>query len=472
MQNTDFKNLFSTTDSILICDTSGKVLYYEDFNDNISSLKNVPNIIGRTIFELYPFIKEDEFTVIKSIKLKKPIFNEYQTYIIDGVQRQSINSAYPLLNENGVIGAISLTNEIDTLSDNTASSKKSPINFISTAKYDFQHILTNNDVFLKKLSDLKRFAKGESSILIYGETGTGKELIAHTLHNNSKRKSKPFVVQNCAAIPENLAESLFFGAMKGAYTGAIDKAGLFEVANGGTIFLDEVNSLPYNLQGKLLRTLETGTITKIGSSHEKNVDVRIITSTNEDLSIKVDNGEFRKDLYYRLNIINFTIPPLRERLDDISLLAEYFLNNYKLMLNKHIEGISDELMSFFYSYSWPGNIREFKNTMEYIVNYAENPVLTPSMLPDYLINPTKNEHAKEEFTYSHSPLNILKQGVKTTPIPKASYSTTLQEQIESLEKEVISSALIDFKYNISKIATTLGISRKTLYSKLEKYNLM
>ena len=340
----NLKNLFYDSDLILIIDKSGKVMYYDDFNDNLNMLKK-ENVIGKSIFELYPYFNREDFTVFKAIDQKKPILNEYQSFTVNNIKRNCLNSAFPLINDSGVVGCIIISIEL-TSKQNKKREKR------ITSKYSFDDIITKNIEFKKRIEDLKKVSLNDSNVLILGETGTGKELIAHAIHGNSKRRHRPFIIQNCAAIPSTIMESLLFGTAKGSFTGSIDNEGLFEAASGGTIFLDEINSMSYDLQSKILRVIENKCITRIGESIEREFDIRIIASTNEKLDLKVKEGKFRPDLYYRLNVISFTIPPLRERKDDLMILTEYYINYYNARLNKKIKGIDDDVLNIFYNYDW------------------------------------------------------------------------------------------------------------------------
>ena len=303
MVNADkvFSEMFNHNDLILICDVHGKIMFYEDHNDQINMMKS-EKAIGKSVFDLYPFFKREDFTLFKAIDTKRPVVNELQQFEVNGIPKKALNSAYPLMNECGIIGCLVMSVELD----NKQGKRKRPS---VTAKYNFSDIITQNEAFLSSFEKLARLAKSDSNILIYGETGTGKELFAHTIHANSIRCNNPFIIQNCAAIPSNLIEGILFGAAKGSFTGAIDKPGLFEVASGGTLFLDEINSISLELQSKLLRAIETRSIRRVGESYERETDVRILASSNEPLDKKVQKGEFRKDLFYRLNVASFSIPP-------------------------------------------------------------------------------------------------------------------------------------------------------------------
>jgi len=439
LNSNGLKELFYDSDLILIIDKNGKVMYYDDYDDNLNMLKK-ENVVGRSIFELYPFFKREDFTVFRAMDGKEPILNEYQTFTVDGNKKNCLNNAFPLINETGVIGGIVISVELSSKAVKRKIRK-------STSRYDFEDIITENQEFRKSLEILKKVSKSESNVLIIGETGTGKELIAHSIHSNSSRRNKPFIIQNCAAIPSSIMESILFGTAKGSFTGSMDKEGLFESANGGTIFLDEINSVPYDLQSKLLRTLENKNIMRIGENIEREIDIRIIASTNEDLARKVDKGEFRADLYYRLNVISFNIPPLKERKEDIKVLVDYYINQYNSILNKNITGISKDVLQILNDYDWKGNVRELKNVIEYALNFSEDGILNMDSLPQYLMK-TINSEKKERLT-----------------------GGSLTTMVDNYECKLIKDALESCKYNILKTAEFLNIPRQTLYYKLKKYNI-
>lgn len=440
MENIEFKDLFYDSDLILIIDKNGKVLYYNDYDDNLNMLKK-ENVIGRSIFELYPFFSRKDFTVFKAMDRKEPILNEYQSFTVNGKKINCVNNAFPLINETGVIGGIVISVELTSKSEKRKIKK-------ATSRYGFEDKITVDPIFKKNLEILKRVSKSDSNVLIMGETGTGKELIAHSIHSNSNRRNKPFVIQNCAAIPSTIMESILFGTSKGSFTGAIDKEGLFESANGGTIFLDEINSIPYDLQSKLLRSLENKSVMRIGENIEREIDIRIIASANEDLAKKVEHGEFRADLFYRLNVISFRVPPLRERKDDIKVLVDYYINHYNSILNKNILGISKEAMKVLKNYEWKGNVRELKNVIEYALNFSEEEIIKKENLPQYLLEYVHED--KKETTIDNS----------------------LTAMVDNYECKIIKEALETSKYNVLKTAELLNIPRQTLYYKLKKYNLM
>lgn len=290
------------------------------------------------------------------------------------------------------------------------------------------------------------------SVLIQGESGTGKEYVAKMIHQQSKRKDKPFVAVDCGTLSKDLAGSELFGHVKGAFTGAVqDKKGQFHEADGGTLFLDEVGNLPYEVQVKLLRALQERKVRPIGSNTDQEINVRIIAATNEDLQTAVDEGRFREDLYHRLNEFSISVTPLRERKDDIITFAEYFLMQANIELEKNIRGFTSETLTVFLKYSWPGNLRELKNIVRRSTLLAQDDNIDIVDLPEDLV---RQAHKMEE------------NGVKNHH-----NHTNIKAVHEKNEKELIKQALIQTNYNKSKAARILNIDRKTLYNKLKLYSI-
>jgi Nif-specific regulatory protein len=286
-------------------------------------------------------------------------------------------------------------------------------------------------------------------VCIEGETGTGKELIASAVHYQSRRAEKMFVAQNCAALPETLLESELFGHRKGAFTSAdSDKKGLFEIADSGTLFLDEIGEMPLSLQAKLLRTLQEGTIRAVGATSEKQIDVRIICATNRDLNAEVQKGNFRQDLYYRLMVFPIRLPALRDRREDIPLLADYFVQRYSTEYHRSIAGVTQETLDALCAYHWPGNIRELENEVQRLVIQAENGAF---LEVDHL-----------------SPQIRKVEGTIARIAPKKG---TLKEMMEQVERWLLAEALRDHDNNKTKTAQTLGITREGLHKKLSKYGM-
>jgi transcriptional regulator with PAS, ATPase and Fis domain len=290
----------------------------------------------------------------------------------------------------------------------------------------------------------------KTSVLIQGESGTGKELAANAVHYNSHRSDKPLMKINCSAIPDSLLESELFGYEKGAFTDAKNtKKGLFELADGGTVFLDEIGDMNPFLQSKILRVLENQTFMRVGGEREIKVEIRIIAATNKDLETMVKEGFFRKDLYYRLKVMVVEMPPLRDRLEDILLLSNLFVEENNKEYKKNIRGFSEEAKKLMIQYPWPGNVRELKNVIERAMILTDQDVITPKHLPFELKQTEKNSGDSEHETS------------ETTP----------DMSLEDMEKIHLSKVLKKLEWNKSKASKTLGISRATLRAKIKKYNL-
>ncbi|MBC8284047.1 MAG: sigma-54-dependent Fis family transcriptional regulator [Nitrospinae bacterium] len=319
---------------------------------------------------------------------------------------------------------------------------------------------------------VERAAGSQSTVMIYGESGTGKELIARALHMNSTRASKPFIAVNCGAIPHELLESELFGYEKGSFTGAVNtRIGRMELANQGTIFLDEIGDMPTSLQVKLLRVLAEREIDRIGSSKPTPIDIRVITATHRNLEEAIQEGKFREDLFYRLNIIPINLPPLRERKTDIPLLANHFLKQ----LNGTAESktISDEAMGFLVNYSWPGNIRELANFVERMVVLSIGSIITPRDLPEKVLGDTPKEKWQPlEEEEEGNPAQILQQSLRQSfhvGIPEEGIN--LKKTVEEFEKELLLEALEKTGWVKNKAANLLGLNRTTLVEKLKKLKI-
>ena len=310
-------------------------------------------------------------------------------------------------------------------------------------RYGFEGILGTSPKMHAIVQRLSQIAPTDVSVLILGESGTGKELVAKSLHNNSQRRQKQFVPLNCAALSEGILESELFGHEKGAFTGAsYTRKGRFEHANGGTLFLDEVGDIPVATQVKLLRVLEDYQITRIGSNNPVDIDVRLLSATHRDLRAMIEEGSFREDLFFRLNVVTVEIPPLRERTVDIPILVNYFINEYARIHAKLVEGISREAVRILTRYPWPGNVRELKNAVENMVVIAQGRTLAEEDIPNH-IQPA--------------------EGVDGVP----AVGTTIQE----MEKELIRSTLASVNGNRKQAAALLGIGERTLYRKIAEYGL-
>lgn len=304
---------------------------------------------------------------------------------------------------------------------------------------------------MKKIFDtIKKVAPTTTTILITGETGTGKELIANAIHRNSPRRNSPFIKINCAAISENLIESELFGHERGAFTGAVSrKPGRFELAHKGTLFLDEVGELPIEMQAKLLRVIQDHEFERVGGLETIKVDVRLIAATNRNLLRDIKEGRFRDDLYYRLNVVPIHVDSLRERKEDITPLTDYFVNKFNKKLNRNVE-IDSAVRRLFLNYSWPGNVRELENIIERLVLMSEGDTITPEDVPPELIS---------------------REGEVSPAGDKKSFKETIKNRTDEIEKQIITDTLKECNGNVTKAALKLGLSRRGLHLKMAKYNL-
>lgn len=299
---------------------------------------------------------------------------------------------------------------------------------------------------------IKRIAETDSTVLIYGQTGTGKELIAQSIHTAGKRRAKRFVSQNCAAIPETLLESILFGTTKGSYTGAENRPGLFEVASGGTLFLDEINSMELGMQAKLLKVIEEKKVTRIGSTQPIPIDVKVVSAVNEPPENCVSAKKLREDLFYRLSVVRLDIPPLSARPGDVQLLTRYFLDYFNARMDRDVMDVSEEVEQLFQNYTWPGNVREMKNIIEGAYNLISSRIIQLQDLPEYL---TRND--------TQTPL----QGFYSGKLPEGK---SLAEMTAAFEKEIITRTLAESK-SLSEAARTLRITKQGLSYKILKYDI-
>jgi len=303
---------------------------------------------------------------------------------------------------------------------------------------------------------IDKVAASPTTILILGESGTGKELVAKAIHDNSLVKTKPFIKINCAAIPENLLESELFGYEKGAFTGAVtSKPGRFELADGGTLFLDEIGEIPKEMQVKLLRCLQEQEFERVGGLKTIKMNVRLLTATNTNLEKEVEQGHFRQDLFYRLNVVPIRLPALRERKEDIPFLVSHFLKKFNAKLGKTIEGVDKEVETLLLNYSWPGNIRELENVMERCILLSEGPRISAAELPQSLLKGTGSPSEYEQDDQNSS----------------TSLKETVRKSTQKIERTLIVRVLQETNGNISRAALLLGISRKSLQTKIKEYNL-
>ncbi|WP_242291696.1 sigma 54-interacting transcriptional regulator [Bacillus cereus group sp. BfR-BA-01356] len=437
---------------IHIINEESKTIIYNRKMMEIESMER-SDVLYKSPLEVFAFEENKNSTLIEALKFGKTKKNIKQTYFNNkGQEITTINDTFPIIENGKIKGAIEISKEISNLKQTI---KIGPSRKQST-KFTFDHIIGDSEAIQSIITEGKRVIRTSSSILLVGETGTGKELFAQSIHNESQRSTKPFISQNCAAIPDTLMESLLFGTNRGAFTGAIDKSGLFEEANGGTLLLDEINSLSPILQAKLLRAIQEKTIRRIGGTHEKEIDVRIIATINEDPFEAITHNRLREDLYYRLSVVTLCLPPLRERKEDIPALVQHFIEKYNTQFGLNVTDVDVNVREFFYAYDWPGNVRELEHIIEGSMNLIEDEtIITAFHLPTRF-----RERIKTEFNMQHALTN------HNTDAPK-----TLKHTIEKMEKNYINQILEENHGNISQAAKFLGLSRQNLQYRIKKLHL-
>ncbi|WP_078546350.1 sigma-54 interaction domain-containing protein [Litchfieldia alkalitelluris] len=444
--------LESIDEAVHVIDHQGFTVYYNGLAAKHDGL-NIQEVLGKHLLEVFPSLTEHSSTLLRVVKTGKPIYHLPQSYKNKrGMQIDTINTTVPIFDKGEIIGAVEiakdysklklLSNKLIDLQGKVKRKNMSP-NEVLGARYTLEDIITINKHFLKVLEQGMKVAKSTSTVLIYGETGTGKELFVQAIHSASPRKHAAFIAQNCGALPETLLESILFGTVKGSYTGAVDRAGLFELAHGGTLFLDEINSMPIELQTRLLRVLEDGMVRRIGSTKAFQVDVRVIVAMNKPPEECLKDKELRADLFYRLNVSSLSIPPLRERKEDIPILIKYYIDRYNQTLEKDVSNINDELMKSLTEYIWPGNVRELKHMIEHCMNMVDGHEIMFEHMPVYF------QHTPKEVTHSES--------IKP-----------LRQVLEETEKNLITEALKLSSGNVKKASQLLQIPRQTLQYKIQK----
>lgn len=453
-------NIYNYIDGLMITDKDGKIVYYKTYRPDLINLKE-NRILGKTVLSIYPNLTSETSSIMRVIKTGEPIYNEKQ-YLesYDGQKLNVVNTTLPIVENGKMVGVIDVSQYMDP------SYKRKNV-VISMARnkgiknlYEIDDIISNS----KSMESLKKripmIASTDSSVLIYGETGTGKELVAQSIHTSSARKQNNFVSQNCAAIPGNLLEGILFGTTKGSYTGAENKPGLFEIANGGTLFLDEINSMDIGVQSKLLKAIEEKQVTRIGGYKPIKTNIKILSAVNEDPLVSVREKRLREDLFYRLSAVQLNIPPLREREDDISFLVKYFIREFNKKMNRDILDIDSEVELIFKKYSWPGNVRELRNIIEGSFNVSANRIIRKRDIAEYVYK----EHPNSEFD------NFENLNQELILSEEKMFSKSLPEMLEEYERKILTYTISNSS-SFVEAAEKLQITKQSLNYKLNKYNI-
>jgi arginine utilization regulatory protein len=440
-------------------DDTGKTVIYNEKMMEIESLTQ-EDVLNKDFLDVFLFEEGQGSTLLDALHKKKETKNVKQTYFNNkGNEITTINNTFPIYDRKQMIGAIEIAKDVTKLErlirENMA--KK------GNTRFSFDSIIGSSTAITEVIENAKRATRTPSSVMIVGETGTGKELFAQSIHNGSDRSSGPFISQNCAAMPDTLIESLLFGTKKGAFTGASERPGLFEQAEGGTLLLDEINSLSPVLQAKLLRAIQEKSIRRIGDTVDRKVNVRILSTINEDPIEAIANNRLRKDLYYRLSVVSIFIPSLRERKEDLIPLVDFFIKKYNYLFQMNVKGLENDVLQLFTQYDWPGNVRELEHVIEGAMNLViDEGFIKTDQLPYHFRN--KTQLKKSDV----NPFISVHQSEKEHP-PQA--LRHLKEYLHEAEEFYIKKALERHKYHITNTAAELGLSRQTLQYRMKRLNI-
>ncbi|MFC4767461.1 sigma-54 interaction domain-containing protein [Effusibacillus consociatus] len=464
----------------------GITIFYNDVAGRLDGL--VPEeVIGKHVLDVFPSLENETSTLLQVLSTGKPLEYVKQTYTtVRGKAVHTVNSTLPIFANGKLVGALEVSKDLtqvkelaEKLIDLQASivePKKAKPWPSMEARYTFDDIVTCDPRMLQMKELAARAATTDSSVLVCGETGTGKELFVQSIHNLSARRKKPFIAQNCAALPATLLEGLLFGTVKGSFTGAENRPGLFELANGGTLFLDEINSMPLELQAKLLRVLQEGLVRRVGDTKITQVDVRVLAATNTDPLEAIQKGLLRADLYYRLNVVSLYLPKLVERQHDIPLLTEHFLAIYNEKFDKQVVRVSEDVERMFMSYHWPGNVRELQHAIEGAMTLVRGREIGIELLPWQIVKAVEGQggYSQEknvEAVAHHSRQNVgmpverddwsLMEKFKRSGVP-------LRDFLNQMERMITEAVLEETKGNVLQAAKLLGLPRQTLQYRIGK----
>lgn len=436
-----YKSIYDKVDALIIVNEENMILYSAMINDDRTYI-STKDVIGQNLYEMYPNLTEENSTHARVMKTGKPVINENQLIVERSGKAYVINTSTFLIEDNGRrIGTFDLSSSLTPKSKNDEKEDRNKL-------YVLDSIVTENEAMLSIKSKILKVSRNDSPVMVIGESGTGKELIVEAIHSMGSRRENPFISVNCAAIPDALMESTLFGTVKGSFTGAENRKGLFEIADGGTLFLDEINSMNIDLQAKLLKAVEEQKYMKLGGERYVDVDVRVISAVNVDPEEAIKNNSLRSDLFFRLGVVQFFVPPLRERKEDLKPLTEHFISYYNSRMNRQAMGVDEDVRRVFENYPWPGNVREFRNVMESAFNMAEGEYIALSDIPETL--------AVFSFTRGNA------------AFPEAGKSLT--SMMNEYEKEIIQQTLRN-SASLSQASSMLKMTRQAVKYKIEKYGI-
>lgn len=437
--------LLEKADAVLICDKDGFIEYGKWYKGWYFTCAEV---VGKSILEVYPTLTEETSTIMRCLKHGEGRIDDEQHIVnFKGEMIHVISTTLPITVEGKVVGAICASTFCDSGRKMPQPQKRQEERLCV-----LDDIVTQNHAMKELKIRISQIARNNATVLIYGETGTGKQLVAESIHTSGDRKDGPFISQNCAAVPSTLLESIFFGTEKGSYTGAESRKGLFELADGGTLFLDEINSMDIVMQAKILKVLEEKRVRRVGGMKDHSIDVKIICAMNEEPLEVLRSGKMREDLFFRISVVQLRILPLRERKEDIMLLTNHFISLFNREYGKHVKGLSELAVNAFEGNRWRGNVRELRNTLESAFMNVSGEIITIKCLPDifFMQNQADDGKAEEDITR------------------KQEFSLT--ETVNAYEKELIQRVVSRSK-NMAEAAKRMRISRQTLKYKMEKYGI-
>jgi arginine utilization regulatory protein len=451
-------------DGVLLTDKEGRVIIYNQAMEELEE-RDAHNMLGKYIWDAYGYNDDSKSEHMQVFKSGIPIVNKYKAHAFNyGKPIYKSYSTFPIKNKDNIIGVFSISknetklqsllSEIVELKRKFKDSKDNDYKLNTNGtRFKFSDIIGSSEMMKKLIEEAQAISWLDNSILLVGDTGTGKEVFAQSIHNFGKRKTSHFIGINCSAIPENLLESILFGTVKGAYTGAVDSSGLFEEAGEGTLFLDELNSMPLNMQTKLLRALQERNVRRVGGKEVYPIKCRVISAMNEDPYKLIEDGKLRQDLFYRIAGYNLYIPPLKDRGNDLFELAEYYISKNNLAMNKNVNSLTDELKNMMTIYDWPGNIRELEHFIENIMVRTSDTdrYLRIDNIPEYI-------------------LDIIKANAITYYEVKK-FNQPLQETLDNIEQKIILQTLEKHRWNVTKTAEELGVTRQSLIYRMRKLNI-
>ncbi|MBQ9015788.1 MAG: sigma 54-interacting transcriptional regulator [Firmicutes bacterium] len=464
-------------EGVQIYDRNAYAVFFNERSRRISEIRDEVGIEGMHLLDMYP-LDEEVSTTLTALRTGQPVIDRVDHFnTTDGSFIATANTAYPIRRDGDIIGTVVFEQDQSVVADylRRMNSIETALNsygessqYLRFSGYTFRNILGDGRAMREAVGIARKIADQECDVLLVGETGTGKELFAQAIHNESRRHGRKFLAINCAAIPESLIEGLLFGTVRGSFTGSEDRIGYLEEAAGGTLFLDELNSMSLMMQSKLLRAVQERTIRRIGGSEDIHIDVRFISSCNEDPFTAIRENRLRRDLFYRLSTVMINLPALREHPEDIEALMQARIRNANQHFVNKIQTISPEVLSFLQQYNWPGNVRELFHVIDYAMNIAETDRLELQHLPKYLTGAASAEGVRPSETSDARE----KADTDTFAVCPDWHIDTLQSVMDRCEEQIVRAALDQYGGNITKTAEALDIKRQSLQYRIRKYGII